>query len=114
MNGKKKFYLLLAIFQVFLAFSVFFSVDGIINFVAAQGETYDSMTISVFAISAAIAVSSAVLGSAWAIRTTGTAAISALSEREGSFFQAFLVVALCEALAIYGLIIAILLWTKIP
>lgn len=115
MNAKKKFYLLLGIFQVLLAFTVFFSVDGIINIVAAQTEaSNDPMTLSMFAISAAISTGASVIASAWAIRTTGTAAISALSEREGSFFQAFLVVALCEALAIYGLIVGILLWTKIP
>ncbi|MHA1257351.1 MAG: ATP synthase subunit C [Promethearchaeota archaeon] len=48
------------------------------------------------------------------MKTVGTAAISSLSEREENFFKAFLVVALCEALAVYGLIIAILLWTRIP
>lgn len=115
MNGKNKFYLLLALFQVVLAFTVFFSVDGIIHFVAAQTEvSSDPMTLSIYAISAALSTAASVIASAWAIRTTGTAAISALSEREGSFFQAFLVVALCEALAIYGLIVGILLWTKIP
>jgi V/A-type H+-transporting ATPase subunit K len=59
-------------------------------------------------------VSASVLGSAWAIKTVGTAAISSLSEREETFFKAFLVVALAEALAVYGLIVAILLWTKLP
>ena len=118
MKTKHKFYILLILFQFVIAFTVFFSVDGLIGLVAAQGEStydfYNSGTTVGLAVSAAIAVSSSVLGSAWAIRTVGTAAISSLSEREGSFFKAFLVVALCEALAIYGLIIAILLWTKIP
>jgi F0F1-type ATP synthase membrane subunit c/vacuolar-type H+-ATPase subunit K len=117
MKEKHKFYLLLAIFQVILFFTVFFSLEGIMGFVSAQEDTtadVDPMTVSVLAISSAIAVGASVLGSGWAIKTTGTAAISALSEREGTFFKAFLVVALCEALAIYGLIIGILLWTKIP
>jgi V/A-type H+-transporting ATPase subunit K len=119
MNGKQKFYFLLAVFQIFLVFIVIFSVNGLVTFVSAQEETgnldfYQTSTAAMLALSAAIAVSASVLGSAWAIRTVGTAAISALSEREGSFFQAFLVVALCEALAIYGLIISILIWTKIP
>lgn len=119
MNGKRKFYLLIALFQIFLVLAVFFSVNGIITFVAAQTtaesfEYYNSPTAMFLALSAAIAVSSSVIGSAWAIRTVGTAAISSLSEREESFFKAFLIVALCEALAVYGLIIAILLWQKIP
>ena len=86
--------------------------------VAAQVPTsfdyYDSTTTIALGIAVAISVSAAVLGSAWAMKTVGTAAISALSEREEAFFKAFLVVALCEALAVYGLIVAILLWTKIP
>jgi V/A-type H+-transporting ATPase subunit K len=117
MKGKHKFYLLLALFQVLLFVTVFFSLEGIVSFVSAQTDTtadIDPMTVSILAISSALAVAASVLGSGWAIKTTGTAAISVLSEREGAFFKAFLVVALAEALAIYGLIIGILLWTKIP
>ncbi|MHA1914713.1 MAG: ATP synthase subunit C [Promethearchaeota archaeon] len=116
MNGKQKFYLLLVSFQVFLVILVIFTSNGVVRFVSAQTtfDYYDSGTTMVLAIAVAISVSSAVLGSAWAIKTVGTAAISALSEREEAFFKAFLVVALCEALAVYGLIVAILLWTKIP
>ncbi|MFX0030056.1 MAG: ATP synthase subunit C [Candidatus Hermodarchaeota archaeon] len=118
MNGKRKFYLLLGIFQLVLIIIVFFSVDGLITFASAQApETFDyynSITAAALAIAASISVAAAVLGSAIALKTVGTAAISSLSEREETFFKAFLIVALCEALAIYGLIIAILLWTKIP
>ncbi|MFX1344767.1 MAG: ATP synthase subunit C [Promethearchaeota archaeon] len=119
MNGKKKFYLLLGIFQFVLIFIVFFTVDGIITFTSAQPTDdnyyyYNSITAAALAIAASISVAAAVLGSAIALKTVGTAAISSLSEREETFFKAFLVVALCEALAIYGLIIAILLWTLIP
>ncbi|MFX1456668.1 MAG: ATP synthase subunit C [Promethearchaeota archaeon] len=119
MNGKQKFYLLLGIFQVALIFIVLFSVDGLISFASAQipasnFDYYNSITAASLAIAASISIAAAVLGSAIALKTVGTAAISSLSEREETFFKAFLVVALCEALAIYGLIIAILLWTKIP
>ena len=117
MNGKKKFYILLGSFQLVLVLIVFLSVDGVITMVAAQTESFDyynSPTAAILAISAAIALAASVLGSAWAIKTVGTAAISSLSEREESFFKAFLVVALAEALAVYGLIVAILMWTKIP
>jgi F0F1-type ATP synthase membrane subunit c/vacuolar-type H+-ATPase subunit K len=117
MNGKHKFYLLLVIFQVVLIFLVIFTSNGIISFVSAQGtafDFYDSNTTVALAIGVALSVGLSVLGSAWAMKTVGTAAISALSEREEAFFKAFLVVALCEALAVYGLIVGILLWTKIP
>ncbi|MCK4370374.1 MAG: ATPase [Candidatus Lokiarchaeota archaeon] len=118
MNGKHKFYLLLGSFQIILIFLVIFTSNGIISLVAAQVpdafDYYDSATTMVLGLAVAISVSASVLGSAWAMKTVGTAAISALSEREEAFFKAFLVVALCEALAVYGLIVAILLWTKIP
>ena len=118
MNTKGKFWMLIALYQLFLIIIVFSSVNGIIAVARAQtnggSEGFNSMTSVVLALSAAISVSSAVLGSAWAIKTVGTAAISSLSEREESFFKAFLVVALAEALAVYGLIVAILLWTRIP
>jgi len=117
MNSKHKFYLLLAFFQLFLIFVVFSSVNGLILLASAQTTSsgdFNSMTAVVLALSSAIAISSAVMASAWAMKTVGTAAISSLSEREENFFKAFLVVALCEALAVYGLIVAILLWTRIP
>jgi V/A-type H+-transporting ATPase subunit K len=105
-------------FQGFLVFLVLGSVDFIVSAVAQEGtsSTYVASpdTGSILALSAAIAVGLSVLGAAMAIKTTGTAAISALSENEGAFFKAFLVVALGEALAVYGLIVAILIWTKIP
>jgi F0F1-type ATP synthase membrane subunit c/vacuolar-type H+-ATPase subunit K len=117
MNGKKKFYLLLVLFQIFLIFVVFFSTNGVVVLVSAQTSTidfYNTSTSAILAISAAFSVGASVLGSALAIKTVGTAAISSLAEREESFFKAFLVVALAEALAVYGLIVGILLWTKIP
>ncbi|MFX1257972.1 MAG: ATP synthase subunit C [Promethearchaeota archaeon] len=118
MKPKSKFYLLLVLFQLFLIVVVISSVNGLIILVSAQADDsfryYNTTTSAALAIAAAISIASSVLGSAWAIKTVGTAAISSLAEREGTFFKAFLIVALCEALAVYGLIIAILLWTKIP
>lgn len=116
MNSKQKFWMLIAFYQLFLIIIVISSVNGIITYGLAQGggSSQDPMTTSALAIASAISVSSAVIASALAIKTVGTAAISSLSEREETFTKAFLVVALAEALAVYGLIVAILLWTKIP
>ena len=55
----------------------------------------------------------AALAAGLAISSAGTAAISALAEKPDTFFRSFLVVALAEALAIYGLIMGILLWLKL-
>ncbi len=113
--NKRKFAILLGLFQILLVLLVFLSVNGLVSFVSAQTTTaYETGTAMVIALASAIAVSSAVMASAWAIKTVGTAAVSALTEREGSFGQLLVIVALAEALAVYGLIVAILLWTKIP
>jgi V/A-type H+/Na+-transporting ATPase subunit K len=65
------------------------------------------------ALSAGVVVGLATLGAGLAISSAGTAAISALAEKPETFFRSFLVVALAEALAIYGLIMGILLWLKL-
>ncbi len=65
------------------------------------------------AIGAALSVGLASLGAGLSIAAVGSAAVSALAEKPETFFRAFLVVALAEALAIYGLIMGILLWLKI-
>lgn len=65
------------------------------------------------AVSAGLAVGLSALAAGWAISATGSAAISALAERPETFFRSFLVVALAEALAIYGLIMGILLWLRL-
>ena len=113
--NKRKFVLLLGLFQVFLVLLVSLTVDGLVSFASAQAATaYETGTAMILGIAAALSVSAAVIASAWAIKTVGTAAVSALTEREGSFGQLLVIVALAEALAVYGLIVAILIWTKIP
>jgi V/A-type H+-transporting ATPase subunit K len=80
-----------------------------------QGQTatpgnYDRVAI---AISAAISISIPAVAAGFAISSAGSAAISALVEKPETFFRSFLIVALSEALAIYGLILGILLWLKL-
>jgi V/A-type H+/Na+-transporting ATPase subunit K len=71
---------------------------------------YDRVGI---AISAALAIGLPGLGAGLAISSAGSAAISALAEKPETFFRSFLIVALAEALAIYGLIMGILLWLRL-
>ena len=114
MNSKRRFVLWLGLIQVLMVLIAFLTMNGLVSFAAAQTADFDTGTTMMLALSSAIAVGASVLGSAWAIKTVATAAISALTEREGSFGQILVLVALAEALAIYGLIVGILLWTKIP
>jgi V/A-type H+-transporting ATPase subunit K len=50
----------------------------------------------------------AILGAGFALAKVGVACVSALVEKPEQFFKGFLVVTLCEALAIYGLVIGLL------
>jgi V/A-type H+-transporting ATPase subunit K len=77
---------------------------------ATSAGAYDRLGI---AIGAGLAVGLSALAAGLAISATGTAAISALTEKPDTFFRSFLIVALSEALAIYGLIVGILLWLKL-
>ncbi len=77
---------------------------------ATAGGANDKLAI---AFSAALAIGLPGLGAGLAISAAGSAAISALAEKPETFFRSFLIVALAEALAIYGLIMGILLWLKL-
>ena len=76
----------------------------------SSAGVYDRLGI---ALSAGLAIGLASLGAGLAISSAGSAAISALAEKPDTFFRSFLIVALAEALAIYGLIMGILLWLKL-
>ncbi|MFW9989768.1 MAG: ATP synthase subunit C [Candidatus Odinarchaeota archaeon] len=117
MNNKQKFYFYLAIVQVILVLVFLLTTGGLVQTVHAQAETFDyynSPTTAMLALSAAIAISVSGLAAAYVLRTVGTAAISAISEREGAFGKVIVFVAFGETIAIYGLIIAMLLVFNIP
>jgi V/A-type H+-transporting ATPase subunit K len=116
MRSKRKFVLSILMLQVILAATIILVIDSMIGIGRAQLPTpgYDTGTAIILSISAMAASVGSTLGAAMVIKTVGTAAISALTENEKSFFKSFLVIAMGETLAIYGLIVAILLWTKIP
>lgn len=77
---------------------------------ASTAVSYDRVAI---AFAATLAISIPALAAGLAISSAGSAAISALAEKPETFFRSFLIVALAEALAIYGLIMGILLWLKL-
>jgi V/A-type H+-transporting ATPase subunit K len=109
---KKRNLMLILLFQLALIPLVSAAVLTLSSSIdqANTSGPYDRVAI---AISAGLAVGLASLAAGMAISSAGTAAISALAEKPETFFRSFLVVALAEALAIYGLIVAILLWLKL-
>jgi len=69
------------------------------------GESVVSdIALAVLGLSAGFAI----LGAGFSLAKVGVACMSALVERPEQFFKGFLVVTLCEALAIYGLVITLL------
>ncbi len=79
----------------------------------AQTATTGAFDRFGIAVGAGLAIGLAALGAGIGISSAGSAAISALAEKPETFFRSFLIVALAEALAIYGLIMGILLWIKL-
>ncbi len=108
--NKKRLLLLFALLP--LALLPFVAAAAVTTVQATTSSTgvYDRLGI---AIGAGLAIGLASLGAGLAISSAGSAAISALAEKPETFFRSFLIVALAEALAIYGLIMGILLWLKL-
>lgn len=119
MKAKHRFYFSIAMLQVLLVVISLLIINQLTGIGLAQTPElptagYDTQTAMVLGASAAAAIVGSTMAAGITIKTVGTAAISALTENEDVFFKAFLVIALGEALAIYGLIVSILLWIKIP
>ncbi len=113
-NSKSLFIASIIIVPIILVLSVVSLVSAAIQSpTAVISVTADGVDTSLYAIAAAVAVGASCLGAGFALAKAGSAAIASLAEKPETFFKAFLVVTLCEAVAIYGLIIAILLWLKL-
>lgn len=65
------------------------------------------------AMASAIAMGASAIGAGIAVAATGVAAAGATAEKPELSGKVLIFVALAEAIAIYGLLIAFMLWTKI-
>jgi len=59
-----------------------------------------------------MAVGLAGLASAWAEKEIGSAAVGAMAEEEKLFGKGLILTVIPETIVIFGLVMAILLWTK--
>jgi len=64
------------------------------------------------AIGAGLAVGMAGLASAWAEKDIGSAAVGAMAEDEKLFGKGLILTVIPETIVIFGLVMAIMLWTK--
>ncbi len=86
----------------------FFAPEAVQAAGLAQEGTVDPYAT----LAAAIAVSAGSLGAAYAVSTTGSAAVGAIAEKPELFGRALIFVGLAEGVAIYGLIIAFIILNR--
>lgn len=86
----------------------FFAPDAVQAAGLAQAKSTDPYA----ALAAAIAVGAGSLGAAYAVSTTGSAAVGAIAEKPELFGRALIFVGLAEGVAIYGLIIAFIILNR--
>jgi len=98
------------IFPIIIVAATVSVVHAMAQATPRQGIASDA---GIFAISAAISVVGSGAAASYALAKAGSAAVSAAVEKPEAFFKAFLVTTLCEAIAIYGVVVAILLWLNI-
>jgi len=67
------------------------------------------MIADIVAVALAASVGVSFAGAAYALAKVGVAGIAMLTEKPEQFFKGFLIATLCEALAIYGLVLGLLL-----
>jgi V/A-type H+-transporting ATPase subunit K len=82
------------------------------GFVQAAGLAQQTGGDPYASIAAAIAVGLGSIGAAYAVSTTGSAAVGAIAEKPEVFGRALIFVGLAEGVAIYGLIIAFIILNR--
>lgn len=102
------FNLLLTLLVVGMGLLWFFAPVAVQAAVGAQNAPTDPYA----SLSAAIAVGLGSLGAAYAVGTTGAAAIGVIAEKPEAFGRVLIFVGLSEGIAIYGLIIAFMAMTR--
>jgi V/A-type H+-transporting ATPase subunit K len=112
-NRKLLFWILVTIVPIIMLATAVTAVQASVQTPVTQTTSTLTEADGLIAIAAGIAIGLAGLGAGIGLARAGAAAIAALAEKPEAFFRAFLIVTLCEAVAIYGLVVAILLWIKI-
>jgi V/A-type H+-transporting ATPase subunit K len=104
-----RFAFMLCVFLLFTGVSVGLATAQEEEAAAAGGITDRSW----IALASGIAMGASALGAGYAVAATGVAASGATAEKPELSGRVLIFVALAEAIAIYGLLIAFMLWTKI-
>ena len=82
-----------------------------LNLNPALAVTPEEATVASYKfLSMAIAVSLPAIGAGYAVAKTGSSAIASITEKPELFGKSIIFVGLAEGIAIYGLLIAFLVW----
>ena len=93
------------------------SLFGLASFILtarAQVESVVESSLGIGYIAMAIALTGSSLGAGYAVAKTGAAAIASLTEKPELFARVLIFAGLAEGIAIYGIIIALLIWITLP
>ena len=104
------------IVRTLVVFALVCALFATLSCVFAEGETAAAaadLNKGLSLIAAALAMGISAIGSGIAVGAGAPAAIGALTEDAKSFGKALIFVALGEGIALYGMLIAILIWTKV-
>jgi len=96
-------------FLLLLFFSFFFPAVALAQEVAARNDSAAGWGY----LSAAIAVGASTLGAGIAVAVVGSAAMGAIGERPELAGRALIFIGLAEGIAIYGLIVALMILSKL-
>lgn len=106
--GLGSFNIILALIVTGLGLTWFFAPQLVMAAGVAQEIGNDPYT----PLAAAVAVSVGSLSAAYAVATTGSAALGTIAEKPELFGSALIIVGLAEGVAIYGLIIAFMILNR--
>nr|MDO8118351.1 ATP synthase subunit C [Candidatus Sigynarchaeota archaeon] len=114
MTRKQDFLVRLVLLQIVLALIVVASAPWLVPARAQSPASEDPAYLSIVVLGITLSISIPTFAAGFVLKSAITAAISAVTERDSAFGKALVLVALGEALAIYGLIIALMLMQQLP
>lgn len=100
-------------FGLMLVCTVFFFSQGAEAATTAVTVTSDGFAQGMGFLSAALAVGLTSIGGGIAVASSASAALGALSENDGIFGKALVMVGLAEGVALYGLLVAFMIISKL-
>ncbi len=114
MTRKQDFLIRLFLLQIVLILIVVASLPFLAPVRAQSPASDDPMFLSFVVLAITLSISIPTAAAGHVLKSAITAAIAAVTERDSAFGKALVLVALGEALAIYGLIIALMLMQQLP